>query len=73
MGDMTDWYYDQEMDARYEFEEEMEYLMSDEVDLRQLTAASRSPKIMAIRKYPFAPLSYKQRWCLAMWVYNHAS
>ena len=67
---MADWAYDMEMDARYEFEEEMEDLISDEAELRKMTAASRTPKIISIRKYPH-PLSYKQKWCLAYWVWNH--
>jgi len=70
MGDMADWAFDEEMFARIEFEESMEYLLSDEDFLRQATAPSRNKKIMSIRKWPH-PLTHKQKWCLAMWIYNH--
>jgi hypothetical protein len=69
MGDIADDMYDAEMDMREEFEDEIELLLSNEDKLRKNTSLWRSPKIMSIRKWPF-PLTHKQKWCLAMWIYN---
>ncbi len=72
MGDMADLAYDAEMDMLYEFEDDMIYLLEQSDDyLREGTAKSRSPKIMSIRKWT-RPLTDKQKWCLAHWIWVEA-
>ncbi len=71
MGYMADLAYDAEMDMLYEFEDDMLWLLDQGDDyLREGTAKSRSPKIMSIRKW-VRPLTDKQRWCLAHWIWSN--
>ncbi|MCP3670490.1 MAG: hypothetical protein GY814_08645 [Gammaproteobacteria bacterium] len=71
MGYMADVMYDAEMDSRIEFEDDILWLLDQGDDyLRKGTAKSRSPKIMSIRNWA-RPLTDKQRWCLAHWIWSN--
>jgi hypothetical protein len=70
MGEMA------ELFGGYDIPDDYDQLTVDECmdwsddDLRKHSARSRSPKIMSIRRWQ-APLTEKQRYCLAFWVVAH--
>ena len=70
MGGAVDDAYNREMDIQDEI---TRYSMLDNKILVEYTAKSCSPKIISIRKYfkIHNRLSDKQRYCLALWAYEH--
>jgi len=70
MGDAADDAYDREMGIQ---EEITRYSMLDDEILVEYTAKSRLPKIISIHKYfkIHNRLSNRQRYCLAVWAYEH--
>ena len=73
MGEMADFYLDSvDFDDESEWHTEIHdspvsrYMEMAEEDLRKEARSAKEPKIVSIRNWR-APLSKKQRYCLAFW------